>query len=244
MVDNLRFFAGAARCLEGRAAGEYIEGYTSIIRREPIGVVGQIAPWNYPLMMAIWKIGPALAAGNTVVLKPAETTPVSTLQARRARRRAPAGGRAQRDHRPRRAGRLGARHPPRRRHGLAHRLAGHRQVDRQGGRRHAQARAPRARRQGAGGRVRRRRAWRPRWRRSPARATTTPARTARRRRACSRAPSVYDDVVVGPGRAGRRAGDGRHAVATDTTLGPLNSAAPARARRGLPRAQARRTPRS
>jgi betaine-aldehyde dehydrogenase len=80
MVDNLRFFAGAARCLEGRAAGEYLSGYTSMIRREPIGVIGQIAPWNYPLMMAIWKIGPALAAGNTIVLKPAETTPLSTLK--------------------------------------------------------------------------------------------------------------------------------------------------------------------
>jgi betaine-aldehyde dehydrogenase len=80
MVDNLRFFAGAARCLEGRASGEYSEGYTSIIRREPVGVVGQIAPWNYPLMMAIWKIGPALAAGNTVVLKPAETTPLTTVK--------------------------------------------------------------------------------------------------------------------------------------------------------------------
>src|SRR5204863_3794769 len=78
MVDNLRFFAGAARCLEGRSAGEYTEGYTSMIRREPVGVVGQIAPWNYPLMMAIWKIGPALGAGNTVVLKPAETTPITT----------------------------------------------------------------------------------------------------------------------------------------------------------------------
>src|SRR6476469_225987 len=64
LVDNLRFFAGAARCLEGKAAGEYLAGYTSMIRREPVGVVGSIAPWNYPLMMAIWKIGPALAAGN------------------------------------------------------------------------------------------------------------------------------------------------------------------------------------
>jgi betaine-aldehyde dehydrogenase len=80
MVDNLRFFAGAARTLEGRAAGEYVSGYTSIIRREPVGVVGQIAPWNYPVMMAIWKIGPALAAGNTIVLKPAETTPITTLK--------------------------------------------------------------------------------------------------------------------------------------------------------------------
>jgi betaine-aldehyde dehydrogenase len=80
MVDNLRFFAAAARNLEGRSAGEYLEGYTSMIRREPIGVVGQITPWNYPMMMAVWKIGPALAAGNTIVLKPAETTPITTLK--------------------------------------------------------------------------------------------------------------------------------------------------------------------
>lgn len=79
MADNLRFFAGAARTMEGRAAGEYMEGHTSFIRREPVGVIGQITPWNYPLMMAIWKIGPALAAGNTIVMKPAETTPLSTL---------------------------------------------------------------------------------------------------------------------------------------------------------------------
>jgi betaine-aldehyde dehydrogenase len=80
MVDNLRYFAGAARNLEGKAAGEYVEGYTSFIRREPVGVVGQIAPWNYPLMMAVWKIGPALAAGNTIVLKPAPTTPLTTVK--------------------------------------------------------------------------------------------------------------------------------------------------------------------
>jgi betaine-aldehyde dehydrogenase len=79
-ADNIRFFAGAARCLEGRAAGEYMEGYTSWIRREAVGVIGQICPWNYPLMMAIWKIGPALAAGNTVVLKPSPTTPVTTIK--------------------------------------------------------------------------------------------------------------------------------------------------------------------
>ena len=78
-ADNLRFFAGAARNLEGKAAGEYMRGYTSMIRREPVGVVGQIAPWNYPLMMAIWKIGPALAAGNTIVLKPSEQTPLTTI---------------------------------------------------------------------------------------------------------------------------------------------------------------------
>ncbi|MEV0202676.1 gamma-aminobutyraldehyde dehydrogenase [Nonomuraea sp. NPDC050691] len=80
MADNLRFFAGAARCLEGRAAGEYVAGYTSMIRREPVGVVGQITPWNYPMMMAVWKLGPALAAGCTTVLKPAPTTPLTTIR--------------------------------------------------------------------------------------------------------------------------------------------------------------------
>ncbi len=78
-VDQLRFFAGAARVLEGRSAGEYMPGHTSWIRREPIGVVGQVTPWNYPLMMAIWKIAPALAAGNAIVLKPSDTTPASTV---------------------------------------------------------------------------------------------------------------------------------------------------------------------
>jgi betaine-aldehyde dehydrogenase len=78
-VDQLRFFAGAARLLEGKATAEYVRGHTSSIRREPLGVVGQITPWNYPLLMAVWKIAPALAAGNTVVLKPSETTPESTL---------------------------------------------------------------------------------------------------------------------------------------------------------------------
>ena len=80
LCDNLRFFGGAGRVLEGKSSGEYVAGRTSIIRREPIGVVGQITPWNYPLMMAIWKIGPALATGNTIVLKPAETTPITTVK--------------------------------------------------------------------------------------------------------------------------------------------------------------------
>jgi 1-pyrroline dehydrogenase len=79
-VDNLRFFAGGARLLEGRAAGEYLAGYTSMLRRDPVGVVASIAPWNYPLMMAIWKIGPALAAGCTVVIKPSELTPLTTMK--------------------------------------------------------------------------------------------------------------------------------------------------------------------
>lgn len=78
-VDNLRFFAGAARDTHGSHAGEFMPGYTSIYRREPVGVVGQIAPWNYPLMMAAWKIGPALAAGCTIILKPAPGTPLTTL---------------------------------------------------------------------------------------------------------------------------------------------------------------------
>jgi 1-pyrroline dehydrogenase len=77
IVDNLRFFAGAARCMEAQAAGEYMQGYTSMLRREAVGVVGQIAPWNYPLAMAVWKFGPAIAAGNTVVLKPSEQTPMT-----------------------------------------------------------------------------------------------------------------------------------------------------------------------
>ena len=156
MVDNLRFFAGAARNMEGKAAGEYLEGYTSWLRREAVGVVGQIAPWNYPLMMAIWKIGPALAAGNTIVLKPAPTTPLTTL----------------------RLGEIASEFFPK---GVLNVVSGgnetgqaivthaevdmvsltglgrDRQVDRarRGG--HAQARAPRARRQGSGRRVRRRR---------------------------------------------------------------------------------------
>ena len=79
MVDQLRFFAGAARLLEGRSAGEYLAGHTSYVRREPVGVCGQVAPWNYPMMMAVWKFAPALAAGNTVVLKPSDTTPASSV---------------------------------------------------------------------------------------------------------------------------------------------------------------------
>src|SRR4051795_12055215 len=85
-ADELRFFAGAARTMHAPAAGEYDAGYTSTARREPVGIVGQIAPWNYPLMMAIWKIAPALAAGNVVVLKPSEITPLTTLRLPRAGR--------------------------------------------------------------------------------------------------------------------------------------------------------------
>ena len=80
MIDQIRFFAGAARVLEGKSAGEYMKGMTSMIRREPIGVIGQVTPWNYPMMMACWKFIPAIAAGNTVVLKPSDTTPMSTIR--------------------------------------------------------------------------------------------------------------------------------------------------------------------
>jgi 1-pyrroline dehydrogenase len=79
-ADNIRFFAGAARLLEGKSAGEYMRGYTSMLRREPIGIVGGIAPWNYPLMMAVWKLAPALAAGNVQILKPSEQTPLTILR--------------------------------------------------------------------------------------------------------------------------------------------------------------------
>ncbi len=78
-IDQIRFFAGAARVLEGRSAGEYMANHTSMIRREPVGVCGQVTPWNYPMMMAVWKFAPAIAAGNTVVLKPSDTTPMSTV---------------------------------------------------------------------------------------------------------------------------------------------------------------------
>ena len=80
MVDQIRFFAGAARILEGKGAAEYMAGHTSFVRREPIGVVGQVTPWNYPMMMAVWKFAPAIAAGNAVVLKPSDTTPVTTVR--------------------------------------------------------------------------------------------------------------------------------------------------------------------
>jgi betaine-aldehyde dehydrogenase len=92
MLDQIRFFAGAARVLEGKSAGEYMADHTSWIRREPVGVIGQVAPWNYPMMMAIWKFCPAIAAGNTVVIKPSDTTPVSTVMlAELAAKHLPAG---------------------------------------------------------------------------------------------------------------------------------------------------------
>ena len=177
-ADNLRFFAGAARQLEGKSAGEYIEGYTSIIRREPLGIVGGICPWNYPLMMAVWKMGPALAAGNVQILKPSEQTPLSLLRfVQLAQEVIPAGRPAGRDRR-RRAGRRAARRAPRRAARVADRRRRDRQGDREERRGHAEARPSRARRQGADGRLRRRRSCRRSPRASASPATGTPARTA------------------------------------------------------------------
>ena len=155
-IDQIRFFAGAARVLEGRSAGEYMTDHTSMIRREPIGVIGQVTPWNYPLMMMIWKIAPALAAGNTIVLKPSDTTPASSvLLGELCQEFLPPGvlnivtgdrdtGRALVEHEtPQMVAITGS---------IRAGVAG-RRVRRQA----AQAGAPRARRQGAGHRVRRRR---------------------------------------------------------------------------------------
>ena len=186
--DHFRFFAGAARVLEGRSAGEYLADHTSWVRREPVGVVGQVTPWNYPLMMMIWKIAPALAAGNTVVLKPSDTTPASsTLLAEICQEFLPPGvlnvvcgdrgtGRAARR----------APHPP---DGLDHRLGARRHGGRRLGRRRRQARPPRARRQGAGDRLRRRRRRPGRQRASPRPGCSTPARTAPPPPGCSPRPA-------------------------------------------------------
>ena len=129
IVDNLRFFGGAARTMEGRSAGEYMAGFTSFIRREPIGVAGLIAPWNYPLMMAIWKIGPALATGNTIVLKPSELTPLTALKMAELAADIFPPGVFNVDHRRRRARRRPARPSPRRGHRVPHRRRRHRQAD-------------------------------------------------------------------------------------------------------------------
>ena len=147
-VDQLRFFAGAARLLEGKSSGEYLEGHTSSIRREPIGVVGQVTPWNYPFAMAIWKIAPALAAGNTIVLKPSDTTPRSTVLLAEIAGGDPAARGAQRRQR-RRHDRSLPRRAPDPRAGRDHRLRPGRHRGRLVGGEAPQARAPRARRQGA-----------------------------------------------------------------------------------------------
>ena len=157
VVDNLRFFAGAARVMEGKAAGEYMEGYTSMMRREAVGVVGQIAPWNYPLMMAGLEDRPGAGDRQHRRAEAVRADADDRGAAGADLRRAPAARRAERDLRPRRAGRRRARPPPGRGDGVADRRRGHRQGDRPHGGRHAQARAPGAGRQGAGRGVRRRR---------------------------------------------------------------------------------------
>ena len=195
MVDQIRFFAGAARMLEGKAAAEYMAGHTSWVRREPIGVVGQVTPWNYPMMMAVWKIAPAIAAGNTVVLKPSDTTPVTTLRlAELAAEFLPAGRAQRRLRRPR--------HRPR-----AGRAPRPRSWSRSPGRCGPACRSPRRRAATSSGctwssAARRRSSSsttptsRPRRRPSPSPATSTPARTAPPPPACWPRPGIHDDFVA------------------------------------------------
>ncbi len=156
-VDNWRFFAAGARFLEGRAAGEYLEDHTSFLRRDPLGVVGSIAPWNYPLNMATWKVGPRARRGQHRGAEAVGADAAVRAAARGDHVRHPAARCPQRRHRRRRAHRRGAREASRRRDGVADRRRRDRQGDRTRGRRLAQARAPRARRQGTGRGVRRRR---------------------------------------------------------------------------------------
>ena len=157
IVDCFRFFAGAARCVPAVAAGEYLPGLTSMIRRDPVGVVAQVAPWNYPLMMAAWKLAPALAAGNTVVLKPSEQTPLTTLKLAEILAAVYPSRRGQHRDRPRRHRRRTAGQPRPGAHGLAHRQPRGRHQGAGGGRGLDQAHPSGARRQGAGDRLRRRR---------------------------------------------------------------------------------------
>ena len=190
MVDQIRFFAGAARMLEGKSAGEYMENHTSWIRREPVGVIGQVAPWNYPMMMAIWKFCPAIAAGNTVVIKPSDTTPVTTVMlAEIAAKHFPPGVLnvvcGDRD-----TGAAVVAHPDAG-DGVDHRFGG--RGPRGGGQRgrQPQAHAPRAGRQGAGDRVRRQRHRRGR-------------RGNRDRRLLQRGPGLHGGDPRARARQGRR----------------------------------------
>ena len=153
--DCFRFFAGAVRNMHGAVAGEYMAGHTSMIRRDPIGVVGSIAPWNYPLMMAAWKLAPALAGGNTIVIKPSEQTPLTTLKLAKNYRGDLPRGRGQRRHRPWLDDRECPDQSPEDRHDLADGQHRYRQEGAASGVSHAEAHASRARRQGAGDRVRR-----------------------------------------------------------------------------------------
>ncbi len=132
IVDTYRYFAGAARNMHGPLAGEYLAGYTSMIRRDAIGVVASVAPWNYPMMMMAWKLAPALAGGNTVVFKPSEQTPLTALKFARILAEELPKGRRQHRHRPGRDRGQRARHPQGRRHDLSDRRRGDGQEDASG----------------------------------------------------------------------------------------------------------------
>ena len=221
-IDQIRFFAGAARVLEGKSAGEYLKDHTSFVRREPIGVVGQVTPWNYPLMMMVWKIAPALAAGNCIVLKPSDTTPASsTLLAELAAEFLPPGVlnvvTGDRD-----TGRAGRRAPDPAAGG-DHRL---------GARRHAgrALRAPTsssASTSSSAARPRSSSSTTPTSRRppraSPAPATSTPARTAPRPPACSPAPA---STTTSSPRSPSRPRNTKTGMPDDEDIlyGPLNNA--------------------
>jgi betaine-aldehyde dehydrogenase len=222
MVDQIRFFAGAARMLEG-VAGEYMAGHTSLIRREPIGVCAQVTPWNYPMMMAVWKWAPAIAAGNTMVLKPSDTTPASTRADGRDHGRVLPAGVCSTSSAATATPAARSSSTRRRSHGVDHRQ----RAGRHGGGGAAATTSsapPRARRQGAGRRVRRRRHRGGGRGHRDRRATSTPARTARRPPGCSPHPGIYDDFVrrwpsrrVGPDRVGTDPVDADF-------YGPLNNA--------------------
>ena len=157
IVDCWRFFAGAVRTMPGQVSGEYLPGHTSMIRRDPIGIVGSIAPWNYPLMMMAWKLAPAIAGGNTVVFKPSEQTPLTALKMAKAAGGHSAGRRRQCRAGARRERRQCADQPSEDQHDFDHRRCGDRQEGAAGGGQKRQAHASGAWRQGAGHRVRRRR---------------------------------------------------------------------------------------
>ena len=221
MVDQIRFFAGAARVLEGKATGEYMRGFTSSIRREPVGPVAQVAPWNYPMMMSVWKFAPALAAGNTVVLKPSDTTPASSYWMVEKMQEIFPPGVCNLVCGDRDTGAALTAHPTPQlvsitgstRAGIAVATAAAAGP---------QARPPRARRQGAGGRLRRRRhrGWRSRA--SPPRATSTPARTALQQPASSLREALRR-VPLGTHRRGQGTKTGYDPNDEDILYGPINN---------------------
>ena len=183
-VDQIRFFAGEARNLEGKSAGEYMKDHTSFVRREPIGVIGQVTPWNYPLNMAVWKFAPALAAGNTTVLKPSDTTPSSTLLLAEVAAEFLPKGVLNVITGDRTTGARMIEHKTPQMVSITGSVRAGMEVAKTGGER-PQAGAPRARRQGAGHRLRRRRHRRRGRRASRLPGTSMPGRTAPPRPACS-----------------------------------------------------------